>query len=99
VTAKIRRANEIDVRADVVFTISKETEREIGVMRALTVGEARVLPTSAISVYVVSSKENLWDVAKALGTTPEIIVSQNDGLELPLKGGEKIMLFRHLDRN
>ncbi len=97
--AKIRRANEIDVKADIVFTIRKEMEREIGFIRTLTVGEARTLPTSAISVYVVSSKESLWDVAKALGTTPEIIVSQNDGLELPLKGGEKIMLFRHLDRN
>ena len=65
----------------------------------MEVGEARELPTSAISVYVVSAKEGLWDVAKALGTTPEIIMSQNEGLELPFKGGEKIMLFRHLDRN
>ncbi len=99
VTTKIRRGNEIDVRTDVTFRIDRARENKHEIITALAVGEPRELPTAAISVYVASSKETLWEVAKALGTTPELIIKQNPTLQLPLSGGERIMLFRHLDKN
>lgn len=99
VTTKIRRANEIDVRAEVVFKIDIVNKKESTFICGMERGKELTLPTSAISVHIVSHRETLWDVAKALGATPELIMKQNPNLVLPLSAGERIILFRHLDKN
>jgi len=64
------------------------------VLTGLELGEERILPTSAFSVHIAKNGESLWDVAKALGLTPELVLVQNPGLSLPLNGGERVMAYR-----
>ncbi len=96
VKLKIRRGNEIDIRADIAVELEASGVVTKCVITELTEGEARELPSSAISIHVARAGETLWDVAKALGSTPELIMLQNPELNLPLTGGERIIVYRHL---
>ena len=58
----------------------------------------RELPSSAISIHIAKSGETLWDVAKALGSTPELVMLQNPDITLPLSGGERVIVYRHLTK-
>ena len=48
----------------------------------------------AVSVYVPSAGDTLWETAKKLGKTPEQVQSANPGLSFPLSGGERILVYR-----
>ncbi|MCL2234661.1 MAG: hypothetical protein FWC11_04045 [Firmicutes bacterium] len=96
VQTKIRRGNEIDIKADIeieVDVIEKETR---SVITALKLGVERVIPSSAFSIHIARNGETLWEVAKSLGTTPELVLTQNPKLTLPLNGGERVIAYRHL---
>ncbi len=97
-TLKIRRGNEIDIRADIAVELEATSVTTKCVISELTEGEARELPSSAISIHVARAGETLWDVAKALGSTPELVMLQNPEINLPLSGGERIIVYRHLTR-
>lgn len=98
VTLKIRRGNEIDIRADIAVELEASGICTKCVITELNEGEARELPSSAISIHIAKPGETLWDVAKALGSTPELVMLQNPDLNLPLSGGERIIVYRHLTR-
>lgn len=98
VTVKIRRGNELDIKADICVSISAGEKTTKFVITNLTQGDEIQIPSSAISIHVAKAKETLWEVAKVLCTTPELILLQNPNLILPLSGGERIITYRHLAR-
>lgn len=98
VTLKIRRGNEIDIRADICVEIQASSPVTKCIITELTQGEMRELPSSAISIHIAKSGETLWDVAKALGSTPELVMLQNPDITLPLSGGERVIVYRHLTK-
>lgn len=95
-TAKIRRGNEIDIKADISVEYSAVSEEVKYVIEELKIGEERALPSGAFAIHIARGGENLWDAAKALSTTPELVLLQNPTLVLPLAGGERIIAYRHL---
>lgn len=96
---KIRRGNEIDIKAEIALFVQPYSSQEKRFMTGLEVGEERQLPTCAFSVRIAKANETLWEVAKALGTTPELIMAQNPSLTLPLSGGERVIVYRHLGKD
>jgi len=98
ITAKLRRGNEIDIRAEVLVSVLSSDGENVRMISELEIGEDAVIPQSAISLHIARRDESLWDIAKAMRTTPELILLQNPGIELPLMGGERVMIYRHLKR-
>jgi hypothetical protein len=98
VTTKIQRGNEIQIKADIEVEYILTGSETKYVITELALGEERVLPTAAFSVHIAKGGETLWDVAKALGMTPELVLTQNPGLALPLTGGERVIAYRHLKK-
>lgn len=49
---------------------------------------------SAISVYVPAKGDTLWDISKQLRVGEEEILKCNEGLEFPLRGDERIVIYR-----
>ena len=96
VSTKIRRGNEIDIKAEIeIETLATSLDTKY-VITELKLGEERALPTSAFSIHIARGGETLWDVAKSLGTTPELVLTQNPKLSLPLSGGERVIAYRNL---
>lgn len=96
IVTKIRRGNEIDIKADVSVEFTACSEEIKYVITELKMGEERALPTGAFAIHIARGGETLWDVAKALSTTPELVLLQNPTLTLPLAGGERVIAYRHL---
>lgn len=98
VYTKIRRGNEIDVRAGLRICVTVCEKTEVCVITELSEGEEIASPKGAISLHIASKKETLWDVSKVLCATPETIMEQNPELTFPLSGGERIVCFRRLNK-
>ncbi len=94
VYTKIRRGNEIDVRADLCFGVCVSEKTSVNIITEISEGEQIEAPTAAIAMHIASKKETLWDIARALGVTPETVTEQNPELDFPLAGGERIVCFR-----
>lgn len=95
---KIRRGGEFDVRADLIFDVDIYENNVDSVISELNEGEAQEESTSALTVHYAAGGEELFDVAKALKTAPETVSEQNPALEFPLKRGQRVILYRHLER-
>ncbi len=94
VHAKIRRGNEIDIRADICLCVYTSEKASFCAITELSEGEQIEAPTAAIAMHIASKKETLWDIAKALSVTPETVTEQNPELSFPLSGGECVVCFR-----
>ncbi|MBD5583684.1 MAG: hypothetical protein HDQ88_01175 [Clostridia bacterium] len=51
-------------------------------------------PDCAISVYIPTAGDGLWETAKRLSETPESIQQSNPELNFPLSGKERILIYR-----
>lgn len=97
-TVKIRRGNELDIKAEVCFDVCVMERDTAAIVSDVTLGDPLPLNDSAFSVYIARENESLWDASKALGLTPEQVVLYNPDLSFPFKGGERVMAFRHLEK-
>lgn len=96
VSVKIRRGNEIDVRANICVMLTPVKQETRMVISEMKLGEPKQPSSAAISVHISRKNETVWDVAKALGITPEEVVSQNPDVTMPLCGGERLVAYRQL---
>lgn len=96
VTVKIRRGNELDLRAGICVMLTPVKNETRMVISELKQGEAKQPREAAISVHIARKNETVWDVAKALGLTPEEVVSQNPNVAMPCAGGERLVAYRQL---
>ena len=52
--------------------------------------------TSALSIYAPSAGDGLWEVAKKLRCKLEDVAKSNPELTFPIKGGERLFIYRKL---
>ena len=72
-------------------------DREIRYVASYEVVAPKEIPDAAISLYLVGEGETLFDVAKELNSDEEELMALNPELELPLKRGDKVLLYKPLD--
>ena len=92
----IRQHSEGECEAEGVLKItvsSCETSTVKYVTDATEVGERQV-NNSAISVYIPTAGDGLWETAKKLSQSPEDITATNPDLTFPLSGKERILVYR-----
>lgn len=92
----VRRKSEGECEAEAVLkiyvsVIKKQTCRYICELRQ---GEKLEELTSAISVYMPSHGDTLWDISKKLKKSPQEVSSCNPDLSFPLSGEERIVIYR-----
>ncbi len=69
-------------------------EFSLKVVSEVQEGQKKAKNTSAISVYVASQGDSLWDVSKALSVKEEDILKTNENLTFPLESSERIVVYR-----
>ncbi len=84
--------NNVDFTLKVCFLDIEECK--ISAIVAIEEGQKKKQNNAAISVYIPSANDTLWDVSKALGVKEEDILKTNEGLEFPLSGNERIVVYR-----
>lgn len=96
VGARLRTSTEIEVTAEFTASVRGINAKETTLVSAIEVGAEKEEDDYAISLYIVKPGETLWDVAKALNTDEDTIMKLNEDVAVPLKGGEKILLYKEL---
>lgn len=96
-SVRARRANEISVKTEVFFSIISGKKKKCWFITGLSEGEELKVKPAAVTVHLAAKGEGLWDVAKNTGFAPEEIMAQNPELNLPLHGGERILVYRNID--
>ena len=66
-------------------------------IKSIDVLEEMFKNDSAISVYIPSCGDTLWDICKALCLPENAILEMNKDLEFPLNGDERIVVYREIN--
>lgn len=96
VSCRIKTGRDIEVGADIVVTARGSKKEELKLISSIEIGDRKTEDDYAISLYIVKSNEDLFDVAKALNTDEDTLLKLNPELKLPLSGGEKVLVYKEL---
>jgi hypothetical protein len=99
VTVKRKKDRELDVSAELFFSVQAYGNETISVVASVEETDEKQAATGAISIYNTGEGETLWDIAKALSCTPETILEQNENLVFPIKTAGRVILYRELAEN
>ncbi len=94
ILTRCKRGREIEVNANVDVFADFYTEKAEAVISNVVVGEEKGEPDCVLSVYIAKPGDTLWSVAKYVNMSPDMLLEQNPTLELPLVGGERIIVYR-----
>lgn len=93
-TVKLITFTETECEAEVVFAVYPIETFSAEVVSGVEEGEIKSITDAAVSVYIPIAGEGLWELAKRLNVCPESLVSTNQGLQFPLTGKERIVVYR-----
>lgn len=85
---------ELDTEATLKLYITLDNCEEMHYLSKLHIGDEVQETNSAISIYLPKKGDSLWKIAKQLRQPPELIEQSNSHLTFPLKGQERIVVYR-----
>ena len=94
VNARSKRGKEIEVSADLSVYSDMYRLNDVCVISNISLGDEKPQDDCALYIYIVKPNETVWDIAKDMNVSQELILEQNPEIELPLKGGEKIVIYK-----
>ncbi len=97
-TAGVTSLSQAELSGVVRFYVYYSKVCQEKIITALEIGKQKPVNTCAISVYSPEENEDLWTISKKLNTSPDEIMKLNKNLEFPLKGNEKVVIFRQIKR-
>lgn len=92
----VRQRSEGECEAEAVLKISVfgRKEKRSAYITKLTEGKPVKESDAAISVIIPAAGDELWDIAKKLRRAPKAVSECNPELTFPLKGDERILVYR-----
>lgn len=94
VSAKVRRGRELDVSATLFVYADFYAENTEAVITEIEMQEEKPENMSVLTIYVVKPNETIWEISKNLNINPDSLLEQNPNVQLPLMGGEKLIVYR-----
>lgn len=94
VTARSKRGKEIEVSAELCVYADISSVSEETIISSVVVGDEKPCDDCTLYIYMVKKGQTVWDIAKEMNVSEDVVLEQNEGVELPLKGGEKLVIYR-----
>lgn len=94
VSCRLKRGSELEVNATLFVYANFYGETLDAVISGVTLGDEKPEETCVLTIYVVKPNETVWDIAKQLNVSPDELLYQNPNVNLPLMGGEKLIVYR-----
>ena len=91
-----KKSGETEAEATLKLCICVYGQRTWEYVCEVQEGDTYPVEESAFSVFIPRAGEDLWQVAKRLACDPEELQKSNAELEFPLKGGERIFVYRQI---
>ena len=93
INARSKRGKEIEVSSELSVYADMFSSGEVGVISNIVVGDNKPKDDCSLYIYIVKPNETIWDIAKDLSVSEDLILEQNPDVELPLKGGERLVIY------
>lgn len=93
---KVKRDREVELTANIALSVCSKSAVCNTVIKGIEEGEDIEKNNCAMSVYLPSKGESIWQIAKTLGMSIESIMQQNADLGDTMKGDERIVIYREL---
>ena len=92
----IRQRSEGECEAEAVLKIAAADSETVTVKYLTEAEEGEKVDSNdcALSVYIPTAGDGLWETAKKLLQSPEEIQATNPELSFPLSGKERILVYR-----
>ena len=94
VSVRQRRPGELEAEGSLKLFVTLYSGGEYTYIEQCEAGEATEEDAGAITVFLPTAGDTLWQTAKKLGRAPEELKSSNPELTFPLHGGERIVVYR-----
>lgn len=94
VSCRLKRGSELEVNATLFVYANLYGETLEAVITGVTIQDEKPETNSVLTIYVVKPNETVWDIAKELNISPDDLLYQNPNVNLPLMGGEKLIVYR-----
>lgn len=91
-----QKSGETEAEATLKLVVRAYEDGEWSYIQEVTEGETYPEETAAFSVYIPKAGEDLWSLAKRLKCNPADIETNNPRLQFPLKGDERIFVYRQI---
>ena len=96
VTAVSKRAREIEVMSLLKVRVMSFGKGKECLITDISLTGEKPVKDACISVYVTDTDDTVFNIAKALNTTPESVIETNRSLTEPIEKGRKVAVFRPL---
>jgi len=93
-SARSKRGKEIEVSAELNVYVDLYKHQSSCVITQTSLGEEKPCDDCSLYIYVVRDGQTIWDVAKDTNSSQELILEQNPNIELPIKTGDKLVMYR-----
>ncbi len=94
ITAKSRRGKEIDVNGVLYIFSDFYADHSEAVITKVELEDEVPESECALSIYIAKAGDTIWDIAKEMWVSPDMILEQNPQLPLPIAEGSKIVIYR-----
>lgn len=95
--ARVRTASEIEVSVEITVNASGKRTTMVNLISDIEMADAKEVDDVAITLYIVKPNQSMWEVAKELNTSEATIINQNPDLKLPVKAGDKVVLYKEIN--
>ena len=96
---RVRADGETEAEGTLRVRITPYVDGETVYLSEVAEGEKKPEKTCAISIYMPTCGEDSWTLAKRLSMTEETLIKSNPHLTFPLKGEERILIYRQKQEN
>lgn len=96
---RVRADGETEAEGTVRVRITPYAEGVATYVSEAVEGAKKPIKTCAVSVYMPACGEDSWTLAKRLSMTEDALIKSNPGLTFPLKGEERILIYRQKREN
>lgn len=93
-SARSKRGKEIEVSAELNVYVDMYTTNVKCVVTEVVVGDEKNNDECPLYIYVVKPGQTVWDIAKDMNVSQELIMEQNPDVALPLKSGDKLVIYK-----
>lgn len=94
ISARSKRGKEIEVSAELnVYACLYTTSIKCAITE-VGVGDEKNVDECPLYIYVVKPGQTVWDIAKDMNTSQELIMEQNQDISLPIKAGDKLVVYK-----
>ena len=94
VVAKCRRGKDIEISANLNIFSNLYKNIEETVIESVEVLNEKESDELVLNIYIVKDGETIWDIAKFNNVSPDMVLEQNPEIELPLKAGDKLVIYK-----